>query len=267
GVLGALPGRRRQLLPGRRLPGPADLEPPVVRGLPVGVHRRGLAAGAPGAAHARSRGRAPGQAAGIRTRPAAVAGAAARPRPPGAGRPLRIDPRPGQRLVQPRAVLHRVPARLPGGARRAGMECLRTDALAGTGGVAAGLAGDRGVSRSVPRAGGAEGATPADARGLGAGPVVRDRRHPRLRTPPRPWRQPRAALPVAGDLPGLHPAPDDHRGARLAVAALPAAAAAGGTAAGGADVRTGVRRVRADPARGTAATAVRAQVPGWGQPV
>src|SRR5690606_22547835 len=32
GVLGTLPGRRRQLLPGRRLPGPADLEPPVVRG-------------------------------------------------------------------------------------------------------------------------------------------------------------------------------------------------------------------------------------------
>src|SRR5690606_18963499 len=50
-VLGALPPGRRQLLRCRWLPGPADLEPPVVRRLPVGIH--GGAVAGPGAWRAR----------------------------------------------------------------------------------------------------------------------------------------------------------------------------------------------------------------------
>src|SRR3546814_5569133 len=42
GVLGTLPPGRWQLLPRRPMPAPADLEPPVVRGLPVGLHGRAV---------------------------------------------------------------------------------------------------------------------------------------------------------------------------------------------------------------------------------
>src|SRR3546814_6899677 len=42
GVLWTLPPGRCQLLPRRPMPAPADLEPPVVRGLPVGLHGRAV---------------------------------------------------------------------------------------------------------------------------------------------------------------------------------------------------------------------------------
>src|SRR5690606_26451296 len=96
------------------LPGPADLEPPVVRGLPVGLHRRAVAALAPRPAPAGAR-RACHWAGAVRLGPAVVAGAGAGPGAAAAGRPFRFDPRAGRRLVQPRPVLRRVPARLPGG--------------------------------------------------------------------------------------------------------------------------------------------------------
>src|SRR5690606_17860824 len=113
-VLGPLPGRRRRLLQRRRrLPGAADLEPPVVRGLPVVLHPRAVAAAAiraarPGAARGAPRPRP------RRARTPAVAAAV-----PGAGadrpaRRVRLHPRPGRRLVQPRPVLRTVHARLPG---------------------------------------------------------------------------------------------------------------------------------------------------------
>ncbi|WP_210412679.1 acyltransferase family protein [Luteimonas granuli] len=63
-------------------------------------------------------------------------------------------------------------------------------------------------------------AAPGDARDMGAGPVVRDPRRPRIRTPLGPRRRPRAALPDAGRVPGLHPPPDpDHRDLAAAAAA------------------------------------------------
>src|SRR5690606_38710621 len=66
GVLGPLPRRRRKLLPGRRLPGAADLEPPVVRRLPLGLHRGPVAAAAPRPGGDRARRRPPRRPARLR---------------------------------------------------------------------------------------------------------------------------------------------------------------------------------------------------------
>src|SRR5690606_36474948 len=94
-LLGPLPGREPRLLPRRRLPDRADLEPPVVRGLPVGVYGGGLAAAAPCAAGDGARWGAAGHAAGRRPDGAAGARAAARPGARAAGRALPVDPCPG----------------------------------------------------------------------------------------------------------------------------------------------------------------------------
>src|SRR5690606_3944202 len=97
-VRGPLPAWRPGFLRPAGLPGPADLEPPVVRRLPVGLCRRAVAAVAPRPAAAGMR-RAGAGAAAVRPGPAAVAGARAGPGAPAADRPLRFDPRAGRRLV------------------------------------------------------------------------------------------------------------------------------------------------------------------------
>src|SRR5690606_9770937 len=134
-VLGSLPAWRPGLLRAGGLPGPADLEPPVVRSLPVGLHRRVVAALAPRPAPAGTC--RPGAGTGaVGLVPAVVAGAGAGPGATAAGRPFRLDPCAGGLLVQPRPVLRRVPARLPGGTQRRLLGRSRTPALAGAAGVA-----------------------------------------------------------------------------------------------------------------------------------
>src|SRR5690606_8709327 len=96
GVLGPLPPGRRQLLRRRWLPDAADMEPSVVRRLPLGVHDGVVAAAQAGAADAAAAGRAPGPDAVIRGRPAAGAGAVPGPGQDADGRTLRGHPCPGR---------------------------------------------------------------------------------------------------------------------------------------------------------------------------
>src|SRR5690606_35105198 len=179
GFLGALPVRGRFVLRCRWLPDPADLEPPVVRGLPVGLHGGAVAAVAAGAAAPGPRRRRAGTRP-VRLGAAAVAGAGPGPGAAAADRPLRFDPRPGRRLVQPRPVLRGVPARLSGRAPRRVLGRGGAPALAGP----AAVAGQRGragrLYRFLRRQRAAPGPAPGHARGVGRGPVVRDRRRARL---------------------------------------------------------------------------------------
>ena len=144
--------RLRRLLQRRRLvPDPADLEPPVVRGLPVRLHAGAVAAAARVAACARAH-RASAEPRAARRRVPVAADRRAGAVADHLDRSFSGHPRAGRRLVPARHLSRRVRRRRGVGARCGRLAALRRAALAGAGAGRGRLGRDgRPVERRVCR--------------------------------------------------------------------------------------------------------------------